>query len=326
MSYLRRFIIWFVFFAISIGLAGLGPKEVMAGYPEKPIIIIVPFGAGGGFDTLARALAVRLEKELKVSFVVLSRPGAGGRRGSITLYKSKPDGYTVGFAHYTPFLSDEILLDKKPSIDYRKFAVVLKVSQSKHFIFVTKKTPYKSLADLKNAGRPIKFAATGIGAITWVEGSAVGATVGFPVTFVTGYRSLPVAALAAARGDAEAGIGGYVHIRGVLNDIRPLVFLGKERDSNLPDVPSISELGYESLAVLGSPRVVSAPPGAPEARLAILRKALQTVIRQPDFIKWAKKSGFNLEPEEPAVFWKTIEANAKIFRSLKPLVDKARGK
>jgi len=236
MSYLRRFILWFIFLAISIGLAGLGPKEVVAGYPEKPITIIVPFGAGGGFDTLARALAVRLEKELKSTFVVLSRPGAGGRRGSVTLYKSKPDGYTVGFAHYTPFLSDEILLDRKSSINYKKFAVVLKVSQSKHFIFATKNTPYKSLSDLKDAGRPIKFAATGIGAITWVEGSAVGATVGFPVSFVTGYRSLPVAALAAARGDAEAGIGGYTHIRGVLDDIRPLVYLGKERDSNLPDV------------------------------------------------------------------------------------------
>ena len=54
MSYLRRFILWFIFLAISIGLAGLGPKEVVAGYPEKPITIIVPFGAGGGFFRIAR--------------------------------------------------------------------------------------------------------------------------------------------------------------------------------------------------------------------------------------------------------------------------------
>jgi len=324
MSYLRRITVWFVFLVISV--PGLGHKEVLAVYPEKPITIIVPFGAGGGYDTLARALAVRLEKEVGVPFVIQNRPGAGGRRGSISLFKSKPDGYTLGMAHYVPFLSDEILLERKPSIDIRKFAIVLKVSKGRHFVFVSKKTPFKSLSDLKKVGRPIKFSGTGVGAITWVIASAVGATVGFPVTFVTGYRSLPVAALAAARGDSEGGIGGYVHIRGVLEDVRPLAFLGKERDSNLPDVPSIYELGYKNLTELGSPRVVSAPPGTPESRLAVIRKAVQKVVRQPDFVAWAKETGYYLEPEGPDGFWKGLKSKEELFRSLIPLVKKARGK
>ncbi|MBW2066965.1 MAG: hypothetical protein JRJ03_18815 [Deltaproteobacteria bacterium] len=55
-----------------------------AAYPEKPITFIVPFGAGGGFDGMARALAPRLEKELGVPFPVKNEKGSGGRRGSIT--------------------------------------------------------------------------------------------------------------------------------------------------------------------------------------------------------------------------------------------------
>ncbi len=117
----------------------------------------------------------------------------------------EPDGYTIGFSHFIPFLSNEILLDKKPPVDYNKFAVLLQITHSRHFIFLGEKSPFKSRKDLKNAGRPIKFSGTGVGAITWVEGSAVGLTVGFPVSFVTGYRNLPAAAMATSRGDAEAG-------------------------------------------------------------------------------------------------------------------------
>jgi len=324
MSYLRRFTVGFVFLVISV--PGFGHKEVLAVYPEKPIKIIVPFGAGGGFDGMARALAYRLEKEVGVTIVIQNRPGAGGRRGGITLFKSKPDGYTLGMAHYIPFMSDKILLGKKPSIDYKKFSIVLKVSKGRHFVFVSKKTPFKSLDDLKKASKPVKFSGTGIGAITWVEGSALGATVGFPVTFVTGYRNLPRATMATARGDADAGLGSYHHFQGVLADLRPLVFLGNERDHHLPDVPSIRELGYKNLTNLGSPRVISAPPGTPESRLAVIRKALEKVVRQPDFVAWAKETGYYLEPEGPEGFWKGLDAQEKIFLSLRPLIMKATGK
>jgi putative tricarboxylic transport membrane protein len=312
--------------ALSAVAVSLPQTTYAAAFPDKAVTFIVPFGPGGGFDRLARALAERMAKELGVPVAIKNSPGAGGRRGSIRLFKSKPDGYTVGFGHFVPFLADENLRDKKPAIAYKKFAVVYGVSQGRHFLYVNKKSSFKTLADLKNAGRAIKFAATGIGSIVWIEAGAVGGALGFPVKFVTGYKKLPAAALAVAKGDAEASFGSSDHFRAVADDLRPLVVLSSERDPVYPNVPSALELGYPTLTSLGSLRVVSAPPGTPEDRLAVLRAAIKKAVADPTFVVWAKKSGYNLNPMEPEKFWQSLATVAKIYSSLKPMITKATGK
>lgn len=300
------------------------PGTASAAFPEKPVTFIVPFGAGGGFDGLARGLVKSMEKSLGVPIAIKNNPGAGGRRGSIRLFKSKPDGYTIGFGHFVPFQTDELLLGKKPAIDYRKFAIVYKVSHSRHFVFVSKKRPFKSVEDLKSAGRPIKFATTGHGSITWVEGSALGSSAGFPVTFVSGYKKLPAAALAVAKGSADAGVGSAHHFHGVAKDVRVIAFLGPKRDTHYPDAPSATELGYPQLTALGSPRVVSAPPGTAESRLSVLRAAVKRAVADPDFVKWAGKAGYFLDPTDPAGTWEALKINASIYGSLKSLLDKSK--
>ena len=304
----------------------LQPEPVHADYPDKPITFIVPFGAGSSFDALARKLGERWERELKVPVTVQPLPGSGGRRGGIRIYKSKPDGYTIGWTHFVPFLSDIYLRGKEPSIDIRKVSIIYQISQSQFYVFVNKASPYESVADLKKAGKPLKFASTGIGAITWVQANALGATVGFPVNFVLGYKKLADAALSVAKGDAEAGIGGAVHFRAVQDDLRPLMFFGPERDRFFPDVVSAGELGYEKLTNLGAPRVITAPPGTPESRLEVLRAAAIRAVNDKEFVDWATETGFYMNPQDPAGTWKGLDTKANIFRELKPLVDKARAK
>ena len=296
--------------------------ETPAAFPEKPITIIVPFGAGGAYGRLGRKMGADLEKKLGVPVVVKNNPGAGGRKGAVVLFKSKPDGYTIGFVHFISFQSNEILRGKKASIDYNKFEIILKLTDAKQFVYVNKKSPIKSLADLKKAGRAIKFATTGVGAVTWVEANALGATLGFPVKFVTGYKNLPKAALAVARGDAEAGAGGYVHVRNVLDDLRMLAFIADKKDPNLPDVPTTTELGYPQLSVLGVPRIMGAPPGTPEDRLQVIRKAMEEIVADAAFKEWALKGGFFLNPEGADATWKVLKANAEIMHGLKPLLKK----
>jgi len=308
--------------AAGAAAVSLSPAA-QAAYPDKAINFIVPFGAGGSFDTLARKLAQRWEKEFKVPIVVKSQPGSGGRRGSISVFKSKPDGYTIGWTHFVPFLSDAYLRGKKGAIDYRKVAIIYQVSHDSNYVFVSKKSPIKSIAGLKKAGRTIKFTATGIGAVTWVEANALSATVGFPVSFVLGYKKLGDAALATAKGDAEAGIGAAAHFRAVKDDLRPIMFFGAKRDHFYPDVPSAKELGYEQLSNLGSPRVLTAPPGTPEARLKVIREATIRAVNDPAFVKWATGYGFTMMPAGPDETWKRLAGMAKIFQGLKPLVDKA---
>ncbi len=313
-------------FAGVAALAMSVPDSAIAKYPEKPITFIVPFGAGSSFSALARKIGQRWEKELGVSVVVKPLPGSGGRRGGIQIFKSKPDGYTIGWTHFVPFLSDMHLRGKKPAIDIKKVAVIYQISRSQFYAFVNKTAPYKTLNDLKNLKDPLKFASTGIGSITWVQASALGATLGFNVKFVLGYKKLGDAALAVAKGDAVAGIGGAVHTRGVQKDLRPLMFFGPSRDRFFPDVPSAGELGYSKLTNLGAPRVITAPPGTPEAILKVLRAAAIRATKDKGFVDWATKTGFYMNPQGPAGMWKGLDTQAQIFKELRPLVAKANKK
>ncbi|MBT5051420.1 MAG: tripartite tricarboxylate transporter substrate binding protein [Rhodospirillaceae bacterium] len=302
------------------------PGQVQAKYPEKPITFIVPFGAGSSFGALARKLGQRWEKELGVPIVVKNLPGSGGRRGGIQVYRSKPDGYTIGWTHFVPFLSDIHLRNKKPSIDIKRVPIIYQISQGTFYMFVGKKTPYRSLADLKKPGRAIKFSSTGIGAITWVQASALGGTIGFPVSFVLGYKKLGDAALAVAKGDAEAGVGGIVHFRPVKDDLRPLIFFGNKRSKKFPNVPSAGELGYKALTNLGAPRVITAPPGTPESKLKVIRAAAIRAVNDKSFVDWAEKTGFFMDSRGPKGTWEGLEAKAEIFKKLKATIDKARKK
>ena len=294
-----------------------------AAFPDKPITFIVPFGVGGSYDTIARKLAQRWEKELGQPVVIQSLPGSGGRRGSLQIYRSKPDGYTIGFAHFVPFLADEHLMRKKPSLDLKKFEVIYKVAHGPNYVFVQKDTPYKSVHDFAKANRPVKFASTGVGAITWTEANALAGILNFRLNFVLGYSKLGDAAVAVAKGDAEAGLGGVAHFKGVKDELRPLMFFGSERDPNYPDVPSAGELGLKRLTALGSPRIIVAPPGTPKGPVDVIRTAIKRATSDPEFQAWAKKSGFYLKPQNPETAWEELIEQGKVFASLADAVAAA---
>ena len=307
------------------GLAfGISPAQ--AAYPDKPITMIVPFGPGGSFDKLARELQGPLQKELGVAIVIKNEPGSGGRRGSVDLFKSRPDGYTIGWLHFPPFLSDEIFFNRKAAVDYRKIAVIDMVAQGKDFIFVPKSSLYKSFNDFKNAKKPIRFTSTGLGAMSWVSISAFAAAVGFDAKFVFGYKSTPRAALGAARGDADAGIGGYRQISGLLGDVKPILILNDKRSPHFPKVPSIEELGYPQLGGLGSPYAISAPPGTPDVVLAVLRKAVMKAAGSDAYKKWADGVGFLPTNYGPKKTWAVVQNLEKIFKGLAPSLKAAQAK
>lgn len=315
-----------VFAAGLVAGLALNAGAAQAAFPDKPITMIVPFGPGGSFDKLARNLQDGLQKELGVAIVIKNEPGAGGRRGSVDLFKSKPDGYTIGWLHFPPFLSDEIFFNRKAPIDFRKIQVIDMVAQGKDFIFLPKSSSYKSFDDLKNAKQPVRFTSTGLGAMSWVSISALAAAVGFDAKFVFGYKSTPRAALGAARGDADGGIGGYRQISGLLDDVKPILILNDKRSPHFPDVPSIKELGYPQLGGLGSPYAISAPPGTPKDIQATLRKAVMKVAGNDAFKKWASDVGFQPTNNGPEETWAVVNNLEKIFKGLAPSLKAAKAK
>ncbi|HSM40280.1 MAG TPA: tripartite tricarboxylate transporter substrate binding protein [Afifellaceae bacterium] len=307
----------------AVGLA-LSAPGAMAQYPEKAIEMIVPFGAGGGYDRLARTVAEPLQAELGVPVVVKNMPGSGGRTGSVALYRSKGDGYTIGFFDFDSMLADEILFEKTPPVDYRAINFIQTVATARDVIYVPKDSEFNSLEDFKAAGRPIKISSTGVGASAWLAMTAVSAAMDFDVEFVHGYESVTEAALGTVRGDTDAGVAGYRQLQGMIDEIKGIAFLGSEESPNFPSVKTIAELGHPELANMGTDYAISAPPGTPAERIEVIRAALEKVTSSDAFKKWAVEAGYAPSTAGPEETRKGIANAEGFYKMIKPMLEAAK--
>lgn len=306
--------------AAAAGL-GMGSAAAQDQYPSEAIEFIVPFGAGGGFDTLARRIAEPLAEELDVPVVVKNMPGSGGRKGSIDLFRSEPDGYTIGLPHFVPFITDATLLGKEPPIDFREFEPIQMVASAKHFIYVPDSSSVEAFADLKEMEGTPKFTSTGVGSNAWTHVTALANAEGIDVDFVHGYESLVAAALGAVRGDADGGVGGMHQLSGMMDDLRPIAYFHQDRSPNFPDTPTVVELGYPELADLSSPYVVSAPPGTPEEKLAVIREALRNVVHSEEYEQWIDEAGYVLSDAGPEETWKILGNMEGVYGDLSAFME-----
>ena len=177
--------------AVVIGFAVLllFGTAVQAEFPKKNINSIVTFSPGGGFDTISRAISRFGEKYLPkgVKMIVKNVTGAGGITGTVYLYRSKPDGYTIGQLHggmmAVPFLRGV----KKTGYDYEKFTWVARVGGEPYALLLRKDSKYKSLEELQKAKR-VTWGLEAIGVGRWVDAFIAAGELGIPFQVVSGYR------------------------------------------------------------------------------------------------------------------------------------------
>ncbi len=301
----------------ALAAFGLQPAPAQASdYPTGPIRMIVPFGAGGGFDTLVRTLQPGLEQELGVPLAIVNTPGAGGRRGAIDLFRSTADGYTIGLSYFLPFIIDREIMGDELPIDLDAFEVIQRSTVQNMFMYVAEGSGFETLDDLIAADRPLRVATTGIGSVAWVGGEVLSNLLGFETVYVPGYANLNEAALSVVRGDVDVSFGAPVHFGGVVDDVRPLVFLGPERDWQFSDVPTIVELGFPQAAQLGVVHVFSAPPGTDPEKVEVLAAAFRSALSDEDFAAWAQDTATAVAPGDAAVVRAYREELAELFRGM----------
>ena len=128
------------------------PAASASGFPEKPIKWIVPFSPGGGFDTYSRAISRVMPKYLpnKVNVVVKNVPGAGSRMGTSMLYRSKPDGYTIGILNTMGLIALNVV-KKAKHYDLNKFTYLGIIARDFGGIYVSAQSSFHTLKDLQNA-------------------------------------------------------------------------------------------------------------------------------------------------------------------------------
>ena len=280
---------------IALALLSLGSfgSAQAQDYPARQVRMIVPFGAGGPADVYARIIAQHLSEQLKQTFIVENRPGAGSIIGSDAVAKSPPDGYTLLVMSNT-HTTNESLVANKPFQLMRDFVPVAPLNYSDLIMVVHPSVAAKDLKEFialakKDPGK-LNYASSGVGTPYHMAGEL------FKSMSETDIVHVPHKASGEAR---NAVLGGHVQMmfdaittmasNVAAGQVKALATTGTKRSELTPNVPTVAEAGvpgYEATIWLG----VMAPAGTPQPIVDKLNAEIVKVINRPDVKEaWAKQ-------------------------------------
>jgi putative tricarboxylic transport membrane protein len=288
-----------LFFAVVMSLAA-SVAPASAAWPERPVSILIPWGAGGGADQLARALAPLLERELKVPINVVIRAGGSGAVGHVAIAQAAPDGYTWGLNTVEiAMLHWQGLSTFSP----RDYTVAALFNADSGALVVKADGPYKSAKELlevirQKPANTLKASGTGQGGI-WHLG-----LIGWLVSEKIDPAKVPwVPSQGSAPAVQDLAAGGVDFVVVSLPEARPLIDPGKLRPlANMdatrlwlyPDVPTMKEATGTEF-IIQTWRGIVGPKGIPEEAVTKMRAALKKAFDDKIFQDFLKARGFNAQ-------------------------------
>ncbi len=305
---------WFLLGAIVTGIGAAVAPALAQDYPSKPVRIIVPF-APGGVDVTARIIAERLTATLGQPFIVENRPGAGGSVGAKMVASSDPDGHTLMFSTPGPVVVSP-LINRNAGYDaVKNFAPVAIVSQSPLLLVVHPSLPVKTVKELvayakANPGR-VHFPSPGFGTQPHLVGEMFKSATNLDIVHVP-YRGSAPAITDLLAGQMQIYFDNFAnvlqHVEG--GKLRPLAVTGDARSPQLPDVPTMEQSGYGSIAATYWNGLL-APAGTPAAVVARLNAAVNQALAGPEVRAALSKLGSDPKSETPQAFAGFIAAEAE---------------
>jgi tripartite-type tricarboxylate transporter receptor subunit TctC len=285
---------------MAFGLAmasGLAQAQNAQSYPNRPVKIVVPFAAGGPADNYARFMAQRLTDELKQSFVIDNKPGAGSIIGTDFAAKSPADGYTLLMMSNTQTVN-ESLIPKKPFALMKDFVGIAPVNYSNLLLVVHPSVPVKNVSELialaKTKPGKLNYASSGNGTPYHMAGELFKYMAGVDMTHVpykgsSGARTDIVGGQVDVMFDAETTMAEFARN----GQVRMLGATGLARSANLPDMPTVAETvpKYEATIWLG----FMAPKGTPADIVNKLNAEMRKIVNNPEVkTAWAKQGAVPL--------------------------------
>jgi tripartite-type tricarboxylate transporter receptor subunit TctC len=286
-----------------------------AQYPQRPVQLIVPWGAGGGTDATARIIGTLLEKELKQPFNVVNRTGGSGVVGHDAIAKAPADGYTIGMITVEITMMHHVGLTPLKHTDYTPIGLV---NADPAGITVRADAPYKSVKDLLSAIKAnpgkLKASGTGQGGIWHLAIAGLLVDQGIPPS------ALPwVPSQGAAPGMQDLIAGGVDVVPCSIPEARAMIDAGKARplaimDANppslYPQVPTLKkELGTNWQ--IAAWRVIAAPRGIPAPVHKTLTTALKKVYDSKEYKDFMSSRGFGVVWADPAATTKFMADSDK---------------
>jgi tripartite-type tricarboxylate transporter receptor subunit TctC len=262
--------------------AGISAPASAQEWPQRPIRIIVSFGAGGGADIISRILGQSMQERLGQAVVIENRPGAGGMIGNEAVARADKDGYTLGMMTAGQIIA--AVMNKSLRYDtLTAFDPVAQVATASLIIVTRPDFPAKTVRDLIAAAKAnpgkIAFASPGFGATQHFTGELFKQVAGVDMLHVP-FRSSPEAISALLGGQVDVLFDTVSAVLGQVQSgqLKALAVTGKERFPAVPDVPAAIESGllpgYDVTTWYG----VFAPRGTPPAAIAKLNRTLNQVL------------------------------------------------
>ena len=290
-------------FAFAAAVAIAGPA---AAWPTKPVTVIVPFPAGGSTDTLARALAPKLNEKFGQPFVVDNKPGATGTIGAAQVKRAPPDGHTILVTSLGPLVIAPHLI-KSPGYDALKdFDLITVAVQAPNVLVVPASSPFKSVADViaKQKAQPgkVSFSSSGNGSSDHLTAELFWQQTGSDGLHVP-YKGGAPAIQDLLGGQVEASfqnINAIIeHVNG--GKLRALAITSQKRSPLLPNVPTLAEAGVKGVDVYSWQAVV-APKGLPADVRAQLHAAVVAALNDSQVRDRFTKLGFEVVANTPEQF------------------------
>jgi tripartite-type tricarboxylate transporter receptor subunit TctC len=305
--------------ALALGATALARPALASGYPDRPVRIIAPFAAGGPADLLSRLMSVKLGESLGVSFYVENRAGAGGNIGTAAAGHAAPDGYTLLLTS-SAFVLNPGLYKQVPYDPVRDFAPIAELVTSPNVFIATPASGLTSVAELVARAREkpeaLNYASAGIGTTPHLAGEWLKSIAGISITHVPFAGAGPAlqAILSGTVPVMCASLPGAHPL--ILNrDVRALAVTGSERWYDLPDVPTMIELGYKDF-LSDTFHGVLAPAGTPPEIVERLAAALLEALRPSPFRERLGSLGFEVIGNGPEGLRRRIEIELPRYRDL----------
>src|SRR3954465_14394929 len=255
-------------------------------WPAKPITYIVPFGAGGTTDVLARLVTPKAGAALGTTFVIENKPGAGGGMGSDFTAKAPADGYTIQGGTISSHAINVSLYTKLPYDPVKNFTPITMIGSMPNILVVRADSPYKTVQDVIAAARSrpgsINYASSGSGTSQHLSGVFFEQLTGGKMVHVP-YKSSAESLTALMSGQGadiifENLAPAVPHIQA--GKLRALGVTSDKRSSLMPNVPAIAEIlpGFDIV----SWQAIFAPAGVPKPIVDKLAAEMIKVVQDPD--------------------------------------------
>ena len=272
-----------------------GVSALAQEYPARPIRLIVPIGAGGGTDILARHVAQKLGERLRQAAIVENRPGAGSLIGTEYVAKAAPDGYTLLVGGIFNMVMNRALLKNLPYEPLRDFVPLGYISAYPFVLVARADLPGSSLQEFvqyaKERPGKLTYGSAGLGTLQHVWGTILFKSLGLDMVHVP-FKGAPAAHQEMLAGRLDVMLDNLSaakhHVQA--GRLKALAVSSASRSPQLDSVPTLNETGLLSFEG-ESWFALFAPAGTPGPVLATLRSALAAINRDAEFAGRVERDG-----------------------------------